>query len=62
MSDWEFLYEMNERGYSAEDIADAAACGVAPWEGKYIPESVSPRVKGLTLRVRAIGGSLVNVR
>lgn len=36
MSDWEFLYEMNERGYSAEDIADAAACGVAPWEWKYI--------------------------
>ena len=32
MSDWDFLYEMNERGYSAQDIADAAAYGVAPWE------------------------------
>ena len=32
MSDWDFLYEMNERGYSAEEIADAAGCGVAPWE------------------------------
>lgn len=36
MSDWEFLYEMRDRGYSAEDIADAAACGYAPWEAKYI--------------------------
>lgn len=36
MSDWEFLYEMHDRGYSAEDIADAAATGVAPWEWKYI--------------------------
>ena len=24
MSDWEFLHEMNERGYSPEEIADAA--------------------------------------
>jgi hypothetical protein len=36
MSDWDFLYEMNERGYSAEDIADAAASGAAPWEWEYI--------------------------
>lgn len=36
MSDWDFLYEMNEQGYSAEEIANAAACGVAPWEWKYI--------------------------
>lgn len=32
MSDWDFLYEMHDRGYSAEEIADAAGCGVAPWE------------------------------
>lgn len=36
MSDWEFLHEMNERGYSAEEIADAAATGAAPWEWEYI--------------------------
>jgi hypothetical protein len=36
MSDWEFLYEMRDRGYSAEDIADAAATGVAPWEWEHI--------------------------
>ncbi|WP_019658405.1 hypothetical protein [Variovorax atrisoli] len=36
MSDWEFLYEMNQRGYSAEDVADAVACGVTPWEWKYV--------------------------
>ena len=36
MSDWDFLYEMNERGYSPEEIADAAGCGVAPWEWEYI--------------------------
>jgi len=31
MSDWDFLYEMRNRGYSAAEIADAAGCGVAPW-------------------------------
>lgn len=36
MGDWDFLHEMRERGYSPEDIADAAGCGVAPWEWKYI--------------------------
>ena len=36
MSDWDFLHEMRERGYSPEEIADAAGCGVAPWEWKYI--------------------------
>lgn len=32
MSDWDFLYEMRERGYSTEEIMDAAACGYAPYE------------------------------
>lgn len=32
MSDWDFLHEMHERGCSAEEIADAAAVGYAPWE------------------------------
>lgn len=36
MGDWEFLYEMRQRGYSASDIADAAGCGVAPWEWEYL--------------------------
>lgn len=32
MSDWDFLHEMHERGFSAADIADATAVGYAPWE------------------------------
>lgn len=32
MGDWDFLYEMHERGFSPEEIADAAASGAAPWE------------------------------
>lgn len=36
MSDWDFLHEMHDRGYSAEHIADAASCGVAPWEWEYV--------------------------
>ncbi len=32
MSDWDFLHEMHDRGYSAQDIADAAAIGYAPWD------------------------------
>ena len=29
MGDWDFLYEMNERGYSSDEIADAAGAGMA---------------------------------
>jgi hypothetical protein len=36
MSDWDFLHEMRERGYSADDIALAAGVGYAPWEEVYI--------------------------
>ena len=32
MSDWDFLYEMNKRGYNPDEIADAAASGYAPYE------------------------------
>lgn len=36
MSDWEFLHEMHDRGYSPEEMADAAGSGAAPWEWEYI--------------------------
>lgn len=36
MSDWDFLHEMHDKGYSAEDIADAAAVGYAPWSEAYL--------------------------
>jgi hypothetical protein len=36
MSDWDFLHEMHDRGYSAEQIADAAGVGYAPWEEAYL--------------------------
>lgn len=36
MSDWDFLHEMHDRGYSADDIAMAAGVGYAPWEELYI--------------------------
>jgi hypothetical protein len=36
MSDWDFLHEMNVRGYSPEEIADAAGSGAAPWEWELI--------------------------
>lgn len=32
MSDWDFLHDMHNDGYSPEQIADAAACGYNPWE------------------------------
>jgi len=57
MSDWDFLHEMRDRGYSADDIADAAGAGYAPWEEVYISrewvdeelEDQSPdRAKSLT--------------
>ncbi len=36
MSDWDFLYDMQEQGYSPEEIADAATTGLAPWDWQYI--------------------------
>jgi hypothetical protein len=36
MGDWEFLHEMNDRGYSAQEIADTAGSGAAPWEWDYL--------------------------
>ena len=32
MSDWDFLHDMHNEGYSPEQIADAAACGYNPWD------------------------------
>ncbi|BFT28861.1 hypothetical protein D210916BOD24_00370 [Alteromonas sp. D210916BOD_24] len=34
MSDWDFLHDMHDQGYSPDQIADAAACGYNPddWE------------------------------
>ena len=36
MSDWDFLHEMHDRSYSAEDIALAAGVGYAPFEEQYL--------------------------
>lgn len=32
MSDWDFLHDMHDAGYSADAISDAAAIGYAPWQ------------------------------
>ena len=32
MSDWDFLHDMQNEGYSPDQIADAAACGYNPRE------------------------------
>jgi len=36
MSDWEFLYEMKDQGYSEDEIQDAMSSGAAPWEWEEI--------------------------
>lgn len=47
MSDWDFLHDMHNEGYSSQQIADAAACGYNPWEwqpvfDKELPKTSSP--------------------
>ena len=42
MSDWDFLHDMHNEGYSPEQIADAAACGYNPWEWQPIYEKELP--------------------
>ena len=44
MSDWDFLHDMHNDGFSAEQIADAAACGYNPWEWQPLPENEWPAV------------------
>lgn len=44
MSDWDFLHDMHNEGYSPKQIADAAACGYNPWEWVPIPEKEMPAV------------------
>lgn len=36
MSDWDFLHEMRDLGYSQEEINGAMASGAAPWEWEWI--------------------------
>jgi hypothetical protein len=43
MSDWDFLHDMHSQGYSADEIAEAAAVGYAPWQVKYIDFGDQPR-------------------
>ena len=42
MSDWDFLHDMQNEGYSPEQIADAATCGYNPWEWQPICEKELP--------------------
>jgi len=42
MSDWDFLHDMHNDGYSAEQIADATACGYNPWEWQLLDEKELP--------------------
>lgn len=43
MSDWDFLHDMHNEGYSADEIAGAAAVGYAPWQAKYIDFGDQPK-------------------
>lgn len=36
MSDWDFLHDMHDQGYSADAIADAAGSGASPQEWEHI--------------------------
>lgn len=42
MSDWDFLHDMFNDGYSPQQIAEAAACGYNPWEWKALNEVELP--------------------
>lgn len=42
MSDWDFLHDMHNDGYSPEQIADAATCGYNPWEWRAIDDKELP--------------------
>lgn len=61
MSDWDFLHDMHNDGYSTEQIADAAACGYNPWEWQPLDEIELPEVcQQASPELAGIFESLVN--
>ena len=44
MSDYDFLWEMRDRGYSNEEIMEAAACGYAPYEAIYLDDDRNTQI------------------
>lgn len=44
MSDYDFLWEMRDRGYSNEEIMEAAACGYAPYEAIYLDDDRNTKI------------------
>ena len=47
MSDWDFLHDMHNEGYSSQQIADAAACGYNPseWQPVFDKELPKPNLQ-----------------
>ena len=48
MSDWDFLYEMMERGYSVQEIADASTGTLVSWATPLLTKPVSLKRKRKT--------------
>ena len=44
MSDYDFLWEMRDRGYSNEEIMEAAVCGYAPYEAVYLDDDRNTQI------------------
>ena len=44
MSDYDFLWEMRDLGYSNEEIMEAAACGYAPYEAIYLDDDRNTQI------------------
>lgn len=64
MSDWDFLHDMHNEGYSANEISDAAAVGYAPWQAKYIdfgdqPKNPSPEKKPAEQLAQVVSASQI---
>lgn len=51
MSDWDFLHDMHNQGYSADEIADAAACGYSPEQAQYIDFGDEPKKQAVKPRI-----------
>lgn len=45
MSDWDFLHDMYNDGYSSTQISDAAACGYNPWEWSPMDEKLFSQIE-----------------
>lgn len=57
MGDWDFLHEMNDEGYSENDIEEAMSSGASPKQWDMIQHKNNKRTKSVKIKSKSEKGS-----